>query len=136
MQQMIDVWLWSELFTDVLYGLMRELEPDQGVAWLHWAGRRERLECWRQQVNEARELYRRGDREVLRRLYDYWRTIADDVLEQARIACETYRELSHLRLGKNRQNLWHVETHNPMAEGAISLERLAALELPDHVARV
>jgi hypothetical protein len=138
MQQRNGVWLWSDSFTGVLHRLMQELEPEQGVAWLYWARRWERLECWRQQVNEAQELYRQGHKQVLRLLCDYWRNIAEDVLEQARIASETYRELSPQgeRLEKDRQYLWHRETHNPVAEGAISLRRLDALELPVHSSRI
>jgi len=53
-----------------------------------------RLGWWRQQVDFAQERYRQGHLEARGVLYDYWRLIAEDVREQARVACETYRQLN------------------------------------------
>ena len=91
MQDTDKVWSWSESFTEILESLIREPGSD-GVPQLDWPGHRERLGWWRCQVDEARELYRQGHAEALQVLYDYWRTIADDSREQARFACETYRQ--------------------------------------------
>jgi len=85
-----EVWSWSETFTEVLEGLMRE-PPSPSSARLD-CRQRERLGWWRRQVDAARELYRQGQAEALRMLYDYWRTIADDVRDQVRFASETYRQ--------------------------------------------
>jgi hypothetical protein len=88
-----DLWSWSETFLENLEGLMRE-PPSDGPASVDWPGHRERLAWWRRQVDAARELYRQGHAEALRVLFEYWRTIADNVQEQVRVACETYRQLS------------------------------------------
>ena len=93
MQQTDDVWSWSETFLENLEGLIREPQS-YGAARVGWLRQRERLGWWRRQVDAARELYRQGHEETLRVLYDYWRTIAADVREQVRFACETYRQLS------------------------------------------
>jgi hypothetical protein len=63
---------------------------------LDWHGKQDRLVGWRVQFDTARELYRRGQTAALRILYEYWRTIADNIQEQVRIACETYRQF-HFR---------------------------------------
>ena len=67
-------------------------EPPSGAVWADWPAHRERLGWWRNQVDAARELYVQGHAEALRVLYDYWRTIADEVRQQVRFACETYRQ--------------------------------------------
>ena len=89
------MWIWSETFAGILEGLIREPQLDRAMRW-SWAKHPERLAQRRQQVESARELYQRGETEALRVLHDFWRTIADDVREQARIACETYHQL-HFR---------------------------------------
>jgi len=91
MQDTDKVWSWSESFTEIVERLMREPQSDAMARW-DWCNRRERLAWWRRQVDAARELYREGHAEALRVLYDYWRTISDDVREQVRFACETYHQ--------------------------------------------
>jgi hypothetical protein len=86
------VWSWSEGFTEILEGLMRE-PPSEGVAPMHWNEHRERLGWWWRQVDAARELYRQGHAESLRVLYDYWRSLADDGRDQASVGCETYHQV-------------------------------------------
>ena len=95
MEQIDSVWSWSESFLTNLEGLMREPQS-YGAVRLDWPRQREWLGRWRRQVDAGREEYQRGDPEALRVLYDYWRTITDDVREQARFASETYRQF---RLG-------------------------------------
>jgi hypothetical protein len=95
MQPTNDVWSWSESFTEMLEVFIRKPPADR-ANWLDWQGQQERLVWWRVQFDTARELYRKGQTAALRILYEYWRTIADDIQEQVRIACETYRQF-HLR---------------------------------------
>jgi hypothetical protein len=95
MQQTDNAWSWSESFTKALEGLMLEPTPDRAVR-LDWSRHREQLGWWRRQVAAARERYRQGHAEALRALHEYWRIIADDVREQARIASETYRQVHFL----------------------------------------
>jgi hypothetical protein len=91
MEQIDSVWSWSESFLTSLEGLMREPQS-YGAVRLDWPWRREWLGSWRRQVDAGREQYQQGHPEALRVLYDYWRTVADDVREQARFASETYRQ--------------------------------------------
>jgi hypothetical protein len=47
---------------------------------------------WLREVEAARDLYRHGNAQPLRLLYDHWRNLAgDDIREQARIASETHQ---------------------------------------------
>jgi hypothetical protein len=92
MQEGDEVWSWSEAFTEIVRDLMRD-RPTEGAAQIDWPKHLERLGWWRRQVETARELYKQGNPEALRLLHDYWRAIADDAPEQARIAGETYRQL-------------------------------------------
>jgi hypothetical protein len=91
MQPTNDVWSWSESFTEMLEVFMRKPPADRANR-LDWHGQQERLGWWRAQFDTARELYRKGQTEALRMLYECWRTIADDIQEQVSIACETYRQ--------------------------------------------
>lgn len=91
MQQPDNAWSWSESFTAIVDTLMRE-PPSEGPTPWDWSQHRERLACWRRQVDGARELYREGHEEALRVLYDYWQTITDDLPEQVRFASETYHQ--------------------------------------------
>ena len=91
MEQTDNVWSWSELFLTHLQGLMREPQS-YGAVRLDWPRQREWLGSWRRQVDAGRVQYQQGHPEALQVLYDYWRTIADDVREQARFASETYRQ--------------------------------------------
>ena len=95
MQPTNDVWSWSESFTEMLEVFMRKPPADRSNC-LDWHGQQQRLVWWRVQFDSARELYRQGQTEALRILYEYWRTIADDIREQVSIACETYRRF-HFR---------------------------------------
>ena len=95
MQDGHEVWLWSESFTEMVEGLMREPPSVARERW-DWCNRRERLEMWRRQVDAARELYREGQAEALRVLYNFWRTIADDVREQVGFARESYHPFPFL----------------------------------------
>ena len=89
------LWSWSEAFLQIVDGLIRNLQPEGG-AELGWPRHRELLGSWHRQVDAARERYRQGHPEALRVLYHYWRTIAEDVQEQARFASETYHQLHFL----------------------------------------
>jgi hypothetical protein len=66
--------------------------PADAVARWDWPKHEMRLAEWRLEVENARELYQRERLELLRWLHDYWRAIADDTEEQARLACETYHQ--------------------------------------------
>lgn len=94
-----DAWLWSEAFAKIVDSSMQDTLSDVEVPW-DWPQRRKRLEGWREQVETARDLYKQGHTETLRVLFDYWRAIADDAPQQARIA-ETAR--AHYKHG-------HTET--------------------------
>jgi hypothetical protein len=90
--QQTDAWLWSEAFTGMAEGLMKDPQQEW-AARRDWPKHRERLEWWIRQIESARELYRQGHTEALTAMCDYWRTIAEDIEQQVRIACETYRQL-------------------------------------------
>jgi hypothetical protein len=93
MQGKNDVWLWSDVFTEVIVALIED-PPSDAEAGFDWPRHRQRLTWWREQVEGARELYQRGHTQALQLLYDYWQTIAgDDAQEQAKFARETYRQL-------------------------------------------
>ena len=85
-------WSWSEAFSEAVDVFARD-PLSEWKAQRDWPEHRQRLACWRKQVESARQSYREGHREALGVLYDYWRTIAEDVKDQARFASETYREL-------------------------------------------
>jgi hypothetical protein len=88
-----DLWSWSETFLENLEGLMRDPQSYRAVR-ADWPRHRQRLEWWRHQVDVARERYSQGQAEALRTLYEYWRLIAEDVRDQARVACETFHQLN------------------------------------------
>ena len=89
------VWQWSEAFRESVNRLMRDPRPAR-AARRDWPEHCKRLECWIQQVDAERELYRKGCAEILRALHDYWFAIADGVEEQAQFASETYRHFHWL----------------------------------------
>ena len=95
MQGEHDVWLWSESFTEIVEGLMREPQSEAMERW-SWCNRRWRLEMWRRQVDAARGLYREGHVDALRVLYNFWRNIADEVREQGGFARESYHQFPFL----------------------------------------
>jgi hypothetical protein len=65
----------SEAFAKAVDARMRNPLPD-GVTRSDWLHHRERLGWWRRQLESARELYRNGEEQALRVLYDYWRILA------------------------------------------------------------
>jgi hypothetical protein len=111
MQQTDNAWSWSEAFTEIVERVMREPLSDTITHWDR-RNRLERLRLWQRQVDTARELYREGHAETLGVLYDYWRTIADDVREQVGFARESYHELSSLGESPRRKPAGIVEWRN------------------------
>ena len=74
MQDWNDVWMWSEAFTEVLTGLIREPLAKR-AARSDWPAQRKRLCGWLQQLEAARRLHQHGYTETLRVLYEYWQNI-------------------------------------------------------------
>ena len=86
-----EIWLWSAAFTGTVEGLIQGPSADVRTRW-DWPERRDRLVGWLREVEAARDLYRHGNAQPLRSLYDHWRNLAgDDIREQARIASETHQ---------------------------------------------
>ena len=82
-----EVWQWSERFTRALGKAVQFVLPSGGDA----------AEQYLRQVEEARELYRRGNAAPLRILYDYWENLAGNDIE-GRLGLHrwVYREFQRL----------------------------------------
>ena len=94
MQGTDEVWSWSEAFTDIVAGLIDDPASNSADAGFDWLKHRQRLAWWMEQVELARDGYKRGHAEALQLLYDYWRHVAgDNAHEQARFARENYHQL-------------------------------------------
>jgi hypothetical protein len=90
-----EAWQWSGQFLEVLEQWLREPPADAITRW-DWPKLQLRLVLWRSEVLAARRRYVEAYPESLRWLHDYWRTIAEDMHEQVRLACETYHEFQRL----------------------------------------
>jgi hypothetical protein len=90
-------WEWSGQFLEVTERWLQE-PPAEVVARWEWPTLRYRLNEWRREIVEARELWQQERQDVLGWLHHYWQTIAEDTAEQVKLACETYHQF-HIRVG-------------------------------------
>ena len=86
-----EVWQWSGQFLEVPERWLREPPADAITRW-NWPKHQLRLVLWRSEVLSARRRYAEAYPASLCLLHDYWRAIAEDTLEQVRLACETYHQ--------------------------------------------